>query len=456
MNDKMYDVLEICLQEIENGADINSVLAQYPDLADELRPILKASVAAKMMSAAEPAPDVMRRGRAKLLQHASEMREAKSAPRKRVIPFVQRLAIAFTMTVLFLTTGTGLVSASSSALPGENLYPVKLTWENVRLFFTFDHKSRQLLEHTFENERLHEINELLTEGRHETIRFSGVFMDVDGLTYVSGIRIMILDTTVLPDGGLVNGTPVLVTGRTNAAGFVDAEIIELLPKGTIVPVGRPSDDKQFGQNENSNTNDNRQDIENENSNVNEGINGNSNENNENVNANVNDNGNDNGNSNENGNDNENVNTNGNTNDNENENNNGNTNETGNDNNNSNENVNDNGNSNENGNENVNDNGNGNENDNGNENVNDNGNSNQNDNTNVNDNGNSNDNVNDNSNENNNNSNDSCAGNDNDNCNQNDNGNDNGNDNDNGGDHPVDTSIDMIDVRANKPGRFPTA
>ena len=28
----LYDVLEICLQELENGADMESVLARYPDL----------------------------------------------------------------------------------------------------------------------------------------------------------------------------------------------------------------------------------------------------------------------------------------------------------------------------------------------------------------------------------------------------------------------------------------
>jgi hypothetical protein len=41
---KLYEVLEICLQEIEQGVDIDTVLFRYPDLADELRPILEASV----------------------------------------------------------------------------------------------------------------------------------------------------------------------------------------------------------------------------------------------------------------------------------------------------------------------------------------------------------------------------------------------------------------------------
>jgi uncharacterized membrane protein YgcG len=240
MND-IFDILEICLQEIESGAEMETVLARYPQFAAELRPILKVSVVARTRGSAvsDPSPEAARRGRTKFLQHAAQIREAKISPRKRVIPVFQRLAIAFTLTALFLTSGTGLVSASSSALPGENLYPVKLTWENVRLFFAFDEEGREALENTFENERLHEVNELLVEGRDETIQFAGLYMEVNGITYVAGIHIVILDTSVLPVQPLSDGAAVVVTGHTNAEGFVDVESIELLPEGTVVPVGEP-------------------------------------------------------------------------------------------------------------------------------------------------------------------------------------------------------------------------
>jgi hypothetical protein len=267
--------LEICLQELENGVDLEAVLARYPDLVSELRPILKASVIAKSMAVPAPSPDAVRRGRAKLLQHASEMREAKVSPRKRMIPFFQRLAISFAMTALLLSSGTGLVSASSSALPGENLYPVKLTWENVRLFFTFNEEYRETLEYTFEDERLHEVNELLVEGRRQTIQFSGIYMEVNGITYVSGIHIVILDTSILPTEPLLNGMAVAVTGHTNSEGFVDVESIGLLPTGSVVPPGQPvevekelndNNDSTTGENSNDNINDGSED---ENSNVND-------------------------------------------------------------------------------------------------------------------------------------------------------------------------------------------
>lgn len=231
----LYDVLEICLQELENGADLEIVLGQYPDLANKLRPVLKASMTARSKNVPPPSAEVTRRGRVKLLQHAMELREQKTAPRKRMIPIFQRLAISLTLTGVFLASGTGLVGASSSALPGENLYPVKRTWEDVRLFFVFDQRARNALKNEFENERLHEVSNLLVEGRDETIQFSGIFTQVNGVKYVSGVTVLIPSALQIP----ANGAAVLISGTTNAQRFVEIQTIELLPNGVIVPVGSP-------------------------------------------------------------------------------------------------------------------------------------------------------------------------------------------------------------------------
>ena len=63
----LYDILEICLKEIENGADVDTVLFRYPEFAEELRPILETSMQAKMLAAADPSPDVVRRSRANVM-----------------------------------------------------------------------------------------------------------------------------------------------------------------------------------------------------------------------------------------------------------------------------------------------------------------------------------------------------------------------------------------------------
>lgn len=231
----IFDALEICLQEIENGIDVETVLARFPTLAAELRPILETSVKARNMAAAEPSPEAARRGRARVMQRAAELRESKIAPRKRVIPAFQRLALSFSLAAVLLLSGTGLLNASASALPGENLYPVKRTWEGVRLFLIFDQQARTLLEDQFEYERLHEVNELLVEGRHEDIHFAGVYMDVNGVSYVSGVPVILSANVQAP----ANGAAVILTGQTNSQGVVQILSLDLLPEGSVVPVGNP-------------------------------------------------------------------------------------------------------------------------------------------------------------------------------------------------------------------------
>ena len=252
MNNDIYDVLEACLQSIEHGANMDTLLARYPQFADELRPLLKAALSARAMPISSPSASGMRRGRSQLLQKAAEMREAKAAPRSRrsVIPMFQRLAITLGLTSALVFSGTGLVGASSAALPGENLYPVKRTWENVRLIFIFNADSRDALESTYEQERLHEATALLAEGRHETIQFSGVYTQVNGKDYISGIPALFNSGTQRP-ADLINGDAVTVNGFTNSDGYILIDTISLLPPGSSVPLGQPVEAESQSENGNS-------------------------------------------------------------------------------------------------------------------------------------------------------------------------------------------------------------
>jgi uncharacterized membrane protein YgcG len=239
MNNDIYDILEACLQSIGHGANIDTLLARYPQFADELRPLLEAALSARAIPLPSPSASGMRRGRARFLQKAAEMREAKVAPRSRrsVIPMFQRLAISLGLTFALVFSGTGLVSASSTALPGENLYPVKRTWEDVRLFFVFDPSIRMVRENEYEQERLHEATALLAEGRHEEISFAGVVTEQNGQFYISSLPVILTPETT---GVLENGATVMVVGRTDAQGFVVLATVETLPPGSMVPLGKPT------------------------------------------------------------------------------------------------------------------------------------------------------------------------------------------------------------------------
>src|SRR5688500_5463942 len=178
----LYEALEICLQDIEQGAEIETVLFGYPDLADELRPILEASVTAKDMPVLDPSAEVVRRNRAKLLQHAAEMREAKVQPVSSRTWFAsfRRVAVTLVVVAILFASGTGLVRAASTTLPGDNLYPVKRTWEDVLLLFTLNGQQREALEVEHENKRLEELNELFAKGRTAEVDFAGLVMLQNG------------------------------------------------------------------------------------------------------------------------------------------------------------------------------------------------------------------------------------------------------------------------------------
>ena len=257
----LYEALEICLQDIEQGADIEIVLFRYPDLADELRPILEASVNAKSMAVLDPSAQMVRRNRAKVLQHAAEMRESKarSASRRIWSVSLRRVAVTLVVVAILFASGTGLVRAASTTLPGDNLYPVKRTWEDVLLLFTFNLQQREALEIEHENKRLDELNELFAEGRSEKVDFAGLVTLQNGDQWlVAGVPVVISAQTEMPDQPVAIGNAVRVTGVTGGDGIVLAERVKLLPPGAKLP---DVDDKRENEEE-SNEGPNQQNEDN--------------------------------------------------------------------------------------------------------------------------------------------------------------------------------------------------
>lgn len=244
MSEKLFDALETCLQALENGETLDSALARFPALAADLRPMLEASLHARTLGGSPPSDAVQRRGRARLLQRAAEMRESKRAPRRTWLFNFRPLAIAL-MLVIFFLSGTGLVNASTTSLPGDNLYPVKRTWEDMRLLFAFGEGERENLELEYEDERQEEISELLAEGRTEPISFSGyVTAQSDGQWKVSGISVLITAQTALPAEPVNVGSVVTVFGVTTSNGTVDAQRVNLVPPGTPIPTPKPEDENE--------------------------------------------------------------------------------------------------------------------------------------------------------------------------------------------------------------------
>ncbi|HLO29125.1 MAG TPA: DUF5667 domain-containing protein [Anaerolineales bacterium] len=233
----LHEALEICLQDIEQGADIETVLFRYPDLADQLRPILEASMNARRMAVPGPSAEVVRRNRARVLQQAAQMREAKlrSSQRSWYVS-LRRTAVTLVVVVALFVSGTGLVRAASTTLPGDNLYPVKRTWEDMLLVFTFNLQQRDALEVEHENERINEVHELFAKGRSTKVDFAGVVKSQNGTKWlVSEVQVVISPQTILTDQAIAVGSAVHVVGQTQSDKTVLADRVELLPAGAPVP-----------------------------------------------------------------------------------------------------------------------------------------------------------------------------------------------------------------------------
>lgn len=233
----LYEVLELCLQEIEKGADVETVLFRYPDLADELRPILEGSVKARSMAIAAPSAEVVQRSRAKVQQHAARLRESQAGSSRRVwFVSLRRLAVTLAVVAALFMSGTSLVRAASTTLPGDNLYPVKRTWEDVLVLFTFNVQQRSTLEVEHENERLNELRELFAEGRAAKVDFAGTLTSQNGNEWiVAGFPVVISPQTEVSNGSIAIGSAVRVKGQTQPNGAILAEKVDLLPPGAILP-----------------------------------------------------------------------------------------------------------------------------------------------------------------------------------------------------------------------------
>jgi uncharacterized membrane protein YgcG len=233
----LYEALESCLQDIEKGADVEAVLVRYPDLANELRPILETSVGAKSMAVPVPSPEVMLRNRAKVLQYAAQMREARAGSSQRgwAAP-LRRLVVTLAVVTVLFVSGTGLVRAAANTLPGDSLYPVKRTWEDVSLLLTFDSQQREMLELEHENKRLYETKALLEEGRSEEVDFNGRVTSQNGNEWVvAGIRVLISNQTEIRDQGITVGDTVRIRGVTQGNDTILAERIRLLSDDAKLP-----------------------------------------------------------------------------------------------------------------------------------------------------------------------------------------------------------------------------
>ena len=147
------ELLDRCLEAARSGGDTEELLRQHPEIADDVRPML--ALAAELEELPGPAPSMAAMMRTLTRLAASPPAAGPAKPRIRFFSraVLARAAAVFLCVVLL---GWGTVAASTGALPGDMLYPVKLLTERAQFFLTVNTEARAELRIVFSGERLKE------------------------------------------------------------------------------------------------------------------------------------------------------------------------------------------------------------------------------------------------------------------------------------------------------------
>jgi uncharacterized membrane protein YgcG len=170
-------LLEHCLQEVARTGDIEAVLRRYPQYASQLRPLLETATTVGCYYATVPEPPSgLAAGRARLLATATQQRARAQATaistqgeriqHKMKLIFATRLVGAILAVVIGTTAvGGGVVRAAGDSLPGDFIYPVKLTVENLRMDLARTPEAQVDLALQFAEERATEIQAIVEAGQ---------------------------------------------------------------------------------------------------------------------------------------------------------------------------------------------------------------------------------------------------------------------------------------------------
>lgn len=176
MSQQLEHILDICIDQLKQGKTVEECLQQFPQYADELRPMLQLAQGLEQLPKPGPSPADMLSAALSLGQKQHREKESlKSRFFPNKIFSAPRLSLAFNLVLVLLILFWGMSTLSANSVPGEFLYPVKVFTERVRFVLTFNEENRAELRLTLAEERLKELAEIYqTNGQVDTGLIKGM------------------------------------------------------------------------------------------------------------------------------------------------------------------------------------------------------------------------------------------------------------------------------------------
>lgn len=216
MTDRFEAVLDESISALQAGIPIEEILAEVPDYATELRPLLYAATLL-----ADPKPELApEETKATLRAHYMEQAlELPPAPptladkigavsrifRRRVTReavLSDLITITITMVLTLVMGALILAYAARSSIPGDFLYGIKILSENIQFSLVFDEQGQTDLRDQFNQRRLDELKQLIQQNRAAAVQFQGN-LEVKG----EGLWIIESHTVLLEEDTVIDGAP---------------------------------------------------------------------------------------------------------------------------------------------------------------------------------------------------------------------------------------------------------
>ena len=228
MNDgeRFETILIECLTAIEAGTTAEQLLARYPAYAPQLAPALRVATRLRSLERSGPAPVIQQRARAAFLARTAAMRPA--SPQAASARWLLRPLVSFvTALTLVAVVGSGVLAASAASLPGDPLYGVKRSFEDLQFSLAREPLQRANLQESYTRRRAEEVKAVQASKRVTSVQFTASIDAMNGSVWeVGGFTVQVLP------GASVHGVPqvgelVQVTGRTRSDGQIVADQIKV-------------------------------------------------------------------------------------------------------------------------------------------------------------------------------------------------------------------------------------